>query len=42
MRYELVANMHVDELNNYLNVGRLKILDNKSELLAQGFFEYEK
>ena len=41
MHYELVVNMHVNELNNYLNVRGLKILDSKSELFAQGIFEYE-
>ena len=34
MDYDLVAKMHVNELNNYLNVRGLKISGNKNELVA--------
>ena len=35
MDYDLVAKMHVNELNNYLNVRGLKISGNKNELVAR-------
>ena len=41
MDYDLVAKMHVNELNNYLNVRGLKISGNKFELVARVFSAME-
>ena len=38
MDYDLVDEMHVNELKNYLKVYGLKISGNKNELVARVFF----
>ena len=42
MNYDLIAEMHVNELKNYLKIHRLKISGNKNELLACIFSFMEK